>query len=376
MEGTLPDGEKVPSYRKTHLADVEAAGLQESFYFSAGDGLPVFQTPKATVGVLVCYDRCFPEAWRTLTLQGAEICAFMEARYGFKSIVRLLRAYAAKKDTPAAFKEVFGKTVAEFDTEFFTWLDARLASLRYRLPPAEPSRALTAAVPRAFALLKEGKAEDAEKSARKAVEADPDSTDANSALGRALVRRGQAAEALPFLKKGSNDYQNWDALGRAHGKEGHWKEAAAAYRKAAACFPHHLDGHAWHRLNDALLNLKDYDGATDAFAALVAANPTDFSNRLKLARLHRDRGETKKTAARLREATQIEVRDLDLLDLQAEAHRGQKEYDTATERTLAAIELIKEMAPRDEAALKADRFCAVGEDWLARSNRDKARDYR
>ena len=52
---------------------MEAAGLQESFYFSAGDGLPVFQTPKATVGVLVCYDRCFPEAWRTLTLQGAEI---------------------------------------------------------------------------------------------------------------------------------------------------------------------------------------------------------------------------------------------------------------------------------------------------------------
>ena len=73
VEGTLPDGKKVPSYRKTHLADVEAAGLQESFYFSAGDGLPVFQTPKATVGVLVCYDRCFPEAWRTLTIQGAEV---------------------------------------------------------------------------------------------------------------------------------------------------------------------------------------------------------------------------------------------------------------------------------------------------------------
>jgi N-carbamoylputrescine amidase len=73
LEGTLPDGTKVPCYRKTHLADVEAAGLKESFYFSAGDGLPVFHTPKATVGVLVCYDRCFPEAWRTLAVQGAEV---------------------------------------------------------------------------------------------------------------------------------------------------------------------------------------------------------------------------------------------------------------------------------------------------------------
>jgi len=73
LEGTLPDGRKVPCYRKTHLADVKAAGLRESFYFSAGDGLPVFHTPKATVGVLVCYDRCFPEAWRTLAIQGAEV---------------------------------------------------------------------------------------------------------------------------------------------------------------------------------------------------------------------------------------------------------------------------------------------------------------
>ncbi|MFQ5915729.1 MAG: carbon-nitrogen hydrolase family protein [Nitrospinota bacterium] len=73
VEGTLPDGEKIPCYRKTHLADVEAAGLRESFYFSQGPGLPVFRTPKATLGVLICYDRCFPEAWRTLALQGAEV---------------------------------------------------------------------------------------------------------------------------------------------------------------------------------------------------------------------------------------------------------------------------------------------------------------
>lgn len=73
VEGTLTNGETVSCYRKTHLADVEAAGLQESFYFTAGNGLPVFHTPKATVGVLICYDRCFPEAWRSLAILGAEI---------------------------------------------------------------------------------------------------------------------------------------------------------------------------------------------------------------------------------------------------------------------------------------------------------------
>ena len=47
--------------------------FRRAFYFTAGNGLPVFHTPKATVGVLICYDRCFPEAWRSLAIQGAEI---------------------------------------------------------------------------------------------------------------------------------------------------------------------------------------------------------------------------------------------------------------------------------------------------------------
>ena len=79
--------------------------------------------------------------------------------------------YAAKKDTDAAFKDVFGKTVEEFDKEFFVWLDAKLAKFRYRFPPTETVTALTiaanaskkdAAAKLAFALLRRGKAKDAE----------------------------------------------------------------------------------------------------------------------------------------------------------------------------------------------------------------------
>ncbi|MDP6087283.1 MAG: carbon-nitrogen hydrolase family protein [Nitrospinota bacterium] len=73
ISGTCPDGTATPCFRKPHLADVEAAGLRESFYFAPGEGLPVFETPKARIGILVCYDRCFPEAWRTLALQGAKV---------------------------------------------------------------------------------------------------------------------------------------------------------------------------------------------------------------------------------------------------------------------------------------------------------------
>ncbi|WP_108658677.1 nitrilase family protein [Acuticoccus kandeliae] len=55
-------------YRKTHLWDEEAV------VFERGNlGFPVFRTAIGRIGALICYDGWFPEAWRLLALQGAEI---------------------------------------------------------------------------------------------------------------------------------------------------------------------------------------------------------------------------------------------------------------------------------------------------------------
>jgi predicted amidohydrolase len=46
----------------------------EKFFFAPGDlGFPTFETPFARIGILICYDRHFPEAARVLGLGGAEI---------------------------------------------------------------------------------------------------------------------------------------------------------------------------------------------------------------------------------------------------------------------------------------------------------------
>jgi N-carbamoylputrescine amidase len=73
VEGILPDGRTIPLYRKNHLGQVPMLGFYEAHYFAHGQGLPVFRTPKATIGVLICKDRFFPEAWRTLALEDVEI---------------------------------------------------------------------------------------------------------------------------------------------------------------------------------------------------------------------------------------------------------------------------------------------------------------
>ena len=54
-------------YRKAHLFDAE------KLYFSPGEGFPVFEVRGVRVGLLVCFDHMFPEAARTLALQGAEV---------------------------------------------------------------------------------------------------------------------------------------------------------------------------------------------------------------------------------------------------------------------------------------------------------------
>lgn len=75
VEGTFPDKTKSPRFAKVHIPKVNTASLflDEKYYYQSGEGFPVFETAKAKVGVLICYDRRFPEGWRSLALQGAEI---------------------------------------------------------------------------------------------------------------------------------------------------------------------------------------------------------------------------------------------------------------------------------------------------------------
>ena len=62
-----PDG-FVGKYRKMHLF------MDEKDIFEPGDlGFPIFDIGACRVGMLICFDWVFPEAWRILALKGADI---------------------------------------------------------------------------------------------------------------------------------------------------------------------------------------------------------------------------------------------------------------------------------------------------------------
>lgn len=53
--------------------------LSEHYSYSPGDRFGAFDTPVGRLGMMICYDKAFPESARTLALDGAEIVACLSA---------------------------------------------------------------------------------------------------------------------------------------------------------------------------------------------------------------------------------------------------------------------------------------------------------
>ena len=72
------DGKILGSYRKMHIP--HDPFFYEKSYFDVGNsGYKTFQTQDVKFGVLICYDQWFPEAARTLALQGADLIFYPSA---------------------------------------------------------------------------------------------------------------------------------------------------------------------------------------------------------------------------------------------------------------------------------------------------------
>ncbi|MBI3842224.1 MAG: agmatine deiminase family protein [Thaumarchaeota archaeon] len=72
------DGTLMGSYRKMHIP--HDPFFYEKNYFDVGDsGYRTFRTRHLSFGVLICYDQWFPEAARTLALQGADVIFYPSA---------------------------------------------------------------------------------------------------------------------------------------------------------------------------------------------------------------------------------------------------------------------------------------------------------
>ncbi len=89
------DGTVVGKYRKTHIPHVGPC-FWEKFYFKPGNlGYPVWDTSAGRIGLMICYDRHFPEPARALGLKGAELV------FNPSATVKSLSKYLWELEQPA-----------------------------------------------------------------------------------------------------------------------------------------------------------------------------------------------------------------------------------------------------------------------------------
>src|SRR5436190_4506883 len=111
-----PEGELVATYRKIHLFDVDVGGqsYRESDAEEPGEEPVVARLEGWPIGLTVCYDLRFPELFRILTLEGAELVtvpAHFTLYTGKDHWHVLLRARAIENQNYVAAAAQIGETI-------------------------------------------------------------------------------------------------------------------------------------------------------------------------------------------------------------------------------------------------------------------------
>ena len=94
----------IGKYRKVHIpgGDIRFNPVYEKYYFKSGDTFPVFELDNGTkVAMMLCYDRSFPEEWRSYYLQGAQIVVVATCTMGLRAdmFITELRTRALESHT-------------------------------------------------------------------------------------------------------------------------------------------------------------------------------------------------------------------------------------------------------------------------------------
>ncbi len=113
-----PKGEIIGKYRKVHVPQIPL--WEERSYFEPGDlGFPVFKTPFAVIGVQLCWDVFFPEGFRVLALNGAEVIFAPTASAFRHSHKKWERAIAAAAHANGVFISRVNRVGKDTGLEFY-----------------------------------------------------------------------------------------------------------------------------------------------------------------------------------------------------------------------------------------------------------------
>jgi cellulose synthase operon protein C len=214
----------------------------------------------------------FPEQVLVSYYQASIIADYIDEKFGFPAILKMLDLYKAGKGTPDVFKEALNLGLEDFDKQFFAWVDNRVKSIEI-----EPFTQLLSTGEEAVAM---GDFDSAIDILSKAVEIYPEYTDEHNAyepLAEAYLKKGNKKAALDTLKQlmtyAETSFKASMKLAELLQESGDMAGASRAIEGAMYIRPMDMEGHQ--KLGELLMSQKQYPGAAREYETLLALSVPD-----------------------------------------------------------------------------------------------------
>lgn len=208
--------------------------------------------------------------------QAGRLCEFVERQWGFDALLRMLDAFAARKETPEAVRQALGISAEELDRRFLTWLEQ---SLRV---PLEGFPAWRERMKRLADAARAGRHEEVLRDAPAVRDLYPEYVEAGSAyelLAAAHLALGDKAAARAelerYAKAGGRDPALLRQLAVLEQESGRTPQAIAALRRWLYVDPMNEEVHR--RLGDLLLEQGQAEEAVREYRAVLALGPADVA---------------------------------------------------------------------------------------------------
>jgi tetratricopeptide (TPR) repeat protein len=221
-----------------------------------------FIHPRAPAQVLVSY------------YQAGRICDFITDKWGWDTILAMLKDFANDVDTPTVIRKELKMEPAEFDKQFTAMIEAETKK------SVDNFAQWTDDVKTIAAAAKASDYDTVIKLGTRARDLFPDYVEAGSVyefLAKAYLAKGNKPAAIDelqrYMKAGGRDPSTLKTLADDLAAEGNKKEAAAVLERVNYIYP--MDGAQHQQLGLLLLDLNNNAGAIREFQAVLARDPID-----------------------------------------------------------------------------------------------------
>ena len=187
--------------------------------------------------------------------QASLVCDYIDQKFGFPAIKKMLLLYKDGKNTADVFKEALGFSLEQFDTEFLKWVDDKVKDIEIK-PFTQ--------------LMNSGEEALAKGDVDKAIEILTKSVEMYSgihrraqrlrAAGRCLFEKRQQESGDRYFEKIHDLFRNRIQGQRQAGRpaSGSWRSAGARHALEGAMYIRPMDMEEHQKLGDLLLAQKQY----------------------------------------------------------------------------------------------------------------------